>query len=497
LTGGSIDVYGEGYLNLTTLSCSFDSLIVSATYINSSLIRCMSPVMKYPTGVSLKVANNGVDFADSSKSLTYYMKVLPSIGPNVGRTLVSIQIPSIITYPFDDLRCVFGDVGQSVALLIPSGGYGTVYQCLSPPRTRTLLGSTVLDEVAMPISLLLDQQVSIATGSHFYYMNVPVVSSLQPIAGPETGGWVLQLNVTSPYKPLINAYCRFAKNPLTQTPAVAMRRVGGVGIGVLSCTVPPLSIGSNTVEIVLPVCGDLMPRMPRTEVLNTTCEDLVYEAGSIVIHARVTISSIDPPMGSAKGQQLVTVAGTGMDQAPLCCEFNGILSLTSTTSASSVTCLTPKQTDYLSPIVTVRVVLCNAFTAYEEALSDMSQFLTFTYTEDQKVRSFLPTVGYVSGGTTVSMIGYGFTSYSKYLCSFTVNKNSIQSVVRVNAAVVGSSLITCNTPNLNLNVTTMVGFIVSVNGTDDSSQLVSASFTFLESPVFFSLSPSIGTFMYT
>jgi hypothetical protein len=126
-----------------------------------------------------------------------------------------------------------------------------------------------------------------------------------------------------------------------------MRRLGGMGVGVLSCMVPPLSIGSNTVEVfiniymcvcmniyiygfmytylylliciyvyisiylqlVLPVCGDLMPRMPRSVVLNTTCEDLLYEAGSIVIYARVMISSISPPMGSAKGQQMVTVAG--------------------------------------------------------------------------------------------------------------------------------------------------------------------------------------------
>jgi hypothetical protein len=42
----------------------------------------------------------------------------------------------------------------------------------------------------MPVSLLLDQLVSITTGSHFYYMNVPVVSALQPITGPETGMYI-------------------------------------------------------------------------------------------------------------------------------------------------------------------------------------------------------------------------------------------------------------------------------------------------------------------
>jgi hypothetical protein len=180
-----------------------------------------------------------------------------------------------------------------------------------------------------------------------------------------------------------------------------------------------------------------------------------------------------------------------MDQAPLCCEFNGAVSLTQssrTSSASSVTCVTPKQTNILSSRVTVRVVLCNAFNAYEEALSDMSQFLFFEYTEDQKVLSFLPTVGYVSGGTTISIIGYGFTSYSKYLCSFA----SLSNVMRVNARVVGPSLMICITPNLNLNATTKVDFLVTVNGTDDSSKLVSASLTFLELPLFFSLTPSIG-----
>jgi hypothetical protein len=73
----------------------------------------------------------------------------------VGRTLVSIQIPKTATYPFDDLRCVFGDVGQSVAILIPVEGYWTIYQCLSPPRTRTLLGSSVLDEVYIYICMYI------------------------------------------------------------------------------------------------------------------------------------------------------------------------------------------------------------------------------------------------------------------------------------------------------------------------------------------------------
>jgi IPT/TIG domain len=64
VTGGTvITIRGTGLLNVSTLSCQFGNNTVTAKFISSNSMECLSPQTNQAQDVELGVSLNGVDFS--------------------------------------------------------------------------------------------------------------------------------------------------------------------------------------------------------------------------------------------------------------------------------------------------------------------------------------------------------------------------------------------------------------------------------------------------
>jgi hypothetical protein len=66
-----IRVQGTGFVDSPLLSCLFGAVAVSAAFQSDDLVECQPPIMPADTEVTVRVANNGVDFSSSFSIFRY------------------------------------------------------------------------------------------------------------------------------------------------------------------------------------------------------------------------------------------------------------------------------------------------------------------------------------------------------------------------------------------------------------------------------------------
>ena len=507
VTAGSVvSVVGQGYRvipssnlsNLSSLSCRFKDMVVSATFVNTTMVQCTVPAGLYGT-ISVSVANNGQDFTPSMSQVyvldpSTFWTMAPKIGPTSGGYNVTITMETPVLVG-GVVECMFG----STIVLARTTIQRLTYTCQVPPlptNTTASQGALTVDERLVTVQIRINGQ-RLASPGQFFYTPVVAITAFTPLFGPEDGGWPIRMNVAKEtgYQSNLQLSCRFAGLDAMVTATTVHR-------GQATCMVPPgLNIGANPVELLYsssPLGVGLIMAMP---------------AGSIVLHTKIVMTEIQPAFGSAwtteQTHTVVKITGNGLQTQPwlpLCCEFDGLLQrVVQNTGTDVAICNAPS---HAPGRVYVRVVVCDAYVPYPLARADPSShnFFAYEYVRGEHVASFYPTSGYSSGETTVTIVGMGFLLSSRYTCVFfgvqpttaqTDNGTITAMSITTPATVISSTVLTCRTASVPMGLEQhklrgedfRAPFALTVNGT---TSLLNASFHWLPLPVFYSSSPSLG-----
>ena len=82
LGGTLISIFGQNFVNTTTLHCQFGNVNVIATYVSSDKIKCVSPIANSTDIVSLKIIyNTGSEFLLVPHKFKYYLPELSTVLP--------------------------------------------------------------------------------------------------------------------------------------------------------------------------------------------------------------------------------------------------------------------------------------------------------------------------------------------------------------------------------------------------------------------------------
>ncbi|WP_330229120.1 IPT/TIG domain-containing protein [Nocardia sp. NBC_00508] len=268
-----------------------------------------------------------------------------------------------------------------------------------------------------------------SNGVPYTFAQVPSLTSLSPTGGPAAGGTPVTLTGSS----------------LSGTTAVNFGATPAVSFTVVSDTqvtavAPP---GAGTVQVTV-----------TTPLGSSNGLPFTYVGVPVIV-------SISPSSGPVSGGVLVSLTGSGFTGATAVnfgatpATFFGVLSDT------SIIAIAPPGTGTVAVTVT--------------AAAGTSAGVSFTYVPAPTLTSISPTTGPVTGGTTVTLTGTGFTGATAVVfgilpaTSFTVN--SPTQITAVTPVGIGTVPVTVATPG---------GIATGV------------SFTYVLPPILFFLNPPVG-----
>ncbi|MDR3454951.1 MAG: IPT/TIG domain-containing protein, partial [Rhodoferax sp.] len=371
-----VHVYGTEFFATPALACAFGpDDVVPATFLSPNHVLCPSPVHDLGT-VLLSVTINGVDFTPDYAALPFVFAPLPTVasvwpvlGSVVGGTLVTVSGANFAPVPgtylgavgFDNVVCEFGEGVAPVPAMVQSP---TSLTCIAPPAAwQTPAFVTV--RVAVNGYDLSD------TAAQFQYTPPVIVTAVQPVTGPETGGSLLTI-LGSGFSNLTELTCRF---DAVVVPAVWLAETQ------VACVAPAHAPGAAAVSV-----------SSNGEDYST---DPVYYAYATVASA----ASLWPAQGPLTGGTLVTLSGRNFVFSPLlACVFGTIATPASFINASALTCSSPPAGS--AGPVPVALTLNGVDVA--------SDALEFAYTLDAVVSAVQPAQGPSGGGTLVTLTGEGF-----------------------------------------------------------------------------------------
>ena len=110
--GTVISVYGRNFIDSDSLNCRFgNESVVSGRWVSSDRVECESP-KQYTGRLTLKIANNGVDYVSCGFYTFYYgalkFNIIPHFAASSGGTQVRLHLYQGAVDPFDSLKCRFG-----------------------------------------------------------------------------------------------------------------------------------------------------------------------------------------------------------------------------------------------------------------------------------------------------------------------------------------------------------------------------------------------------
>lgn len=261
------------------------------------------------------------------------------------------------------------------------------------------------------------------------------VVSISPAVGALAGGTAVTITGTG-----------FTATPTVTFGGVSATSIVLVNANTITCNTPAKTVGSYTVLVTNPDSS----------------------SGTTTFFYGVSVTAITPSSGSTSGGSSVTITGNGfLTGATVTIGGSSATSVT-VNSATSITCTTPAHASGAT-----NVVVTNTNTN--------SGTLTSGYTYGANpvtVTSLSVTTGVDAGGTATTITGTGFASGA----TVTFGGDSATSVV-----VVNSTTITCVTPAHAAGAVSVV-----VTNTDTGSGTLSNAFTYSNSPLLDTVSPSVG-----
>lgn len=326
-----IHVIGSGFFE-SDLSCDFSGISVSAKWISSTEIVCVSPPQVRLNGTAViqlivSIESFEIGYADFAYFPTpYLISVYPPSGPVRGGTVAQLHGRN-----FNDTKsmsCLFGGVKEVPAVFMRP----TLIECVVPNMADVL---SVEEMLTMPQSRGVS--VGFALNSFlapkklvFFYQNLVPVVDLRPAVGRV--GTTIAIYLGSLYFDVQEQiFCRFG----TDGPVVRSSKV--IANSRILVTVPDFSREAKaSAEISLSRNGiDFSPTG-----LNFT------------VHSDILIKSVSPIYGPAGGGAMVTISGSGFfDTGDFNCRFGIELVRPQIVTANRVECRSPPViTDHSAPL---------------------------------------------------------------------------------------------------------------------------------------------------
>ncbi|MBF6356046.1 IPT/TIG domain-containing protein [Nocardia higoensis] len=342
-TGGTVvTITGIGFAGATEVSFGATPA-TSFTVVSDTQITAAAPAgtgVEPVTVTTVGGVSNGSPF--TYVAAPFVAGLDPAEGPETGGTVVTIT-----------------GTGFTGATAV---GFDT-----TPATSFTVVSDTEITAVAPAgtgVELVTVTTVGgISSGVPFTYVAAPVLASLDPTAGPETGGTVVTLTGAG--------FTEASAVSFGATPAASFTVVSDSEV----TAVAPAGTGVESVTVT--TVGGVSTGLPFTYV------------------AAPVVAALDPAEGPETGGTVVTITGTGFTGAGAVTFGATPATLFTVVSDSEITAVAPAGTGV--ELVTVTTV------------GGVSTGSPFTYVAAPVLTSLDPTAGAAAGGTTVTLTGTGFT----------------------------------------------------------------------------------------
>ena len=361
IVGGTVvTIYGENFRLDSTLMCRFGVENARASYINSTTVRCTTPVSREKFGiVDVTVTNNLVDYSVTSLQFQYertskVISISPSGGFLSGGTEVELTVESLART--NTLSCKFGNVGVVPAQYIARH----ILKCISPPSLKA---------AQVPVEVSSNGVDYTADLVQFHYQRKAIVTAIAPTLGPISGYTIVNIYGVN-FVDSSSLFCAFGESvpslwqrkgyrPSTQctyienmhsdnstcpaTDAQSSKQLA------FTCFVRAHWIAANHIQCIAP------PFQQGTVTIKVTNNDMDYSttgAHYTYIQA-IDVYSVSPSFGAVGASTSVTVHGSGfVFSRSLYCRF-GLLSVAAMyVNSTTVVCTAP---DAAEGVVDVRV----------------------------------------------------------------------------------------------------------------------------------------------
>jgi hypothetical protein len=295
-------VLGSGFADYN-VHCQFGGSgtpsMVRAVLLNSSALRCSTPVQAAANGAELEVTLNGDDATHSLTSdgviFSYFNGseariegVAPLGGPTEGGTLVTLSGRGFADH--GGVYCRFGSSSASVVAATRLSD--TRLKCLSPAVVTS-------GEVALALTLNSNLTAFIVSTTNFSYFGSRAVhvSLVTPAAGPRAGGSLLNIS-GSGFAALGGVRCRFGRPTLVTEATV-------VDEALVRCVSPALTGG----------LGGTVVGVGQRERVQVTLNGQDYTSSEATFVGydltQVHVSALVPSGGPIAGETQVVVLGSG------------------------------------------------------------------------------------------------------------------------------------------------------------------------------------------
>jgi hypothetical protein len=474
-------VRGLNFFDSELLSCSFrnNTIVVIATWINSSALSCLAPLYDHhlndvTTTTTVRVSNNRVEWTDASLIFEYVRlprltSIAPGFGSIRGGTRLSVRGEQFLSGA--TLYCFFGTQLRSTAQYISS----TLVRCLTP-----LTASAGPLKVTVGPSSATESLFTVDGAWLKYTYTPPVrVLAVSPDAGPARGGTIITMMGMN----FVNSNlltCRFSTgsgDSRQNFTSVAQF----LSTTLSQCVAPPLEqlIGA----------GAQFTDVLAVIELSSNAQDFTSDGNTFKFSAVPRVLSVTPSRGSVFGGTIVTVRGSHLGTTSTLCRF-GDSSRSSPAvivSAEEIQCVTPASRSATRVTLEISVdsgstyVRSNVgFNFVGKQTTMLSQNTSTTMMLKPHIISITPPSASCGGGADIVVAGRDFINVASLACRFG------RSIVR--AVFFSRTEIRCKAPR---HVPSRTSFEVTVDGTHFSTS--NSAFVFDRQPEVHAVSPSIGS----
>ena len=464
--GTLIEVAGTAFVNSTALSCRLGSRNLPGVFIDSEHVRCTTPPSVSSSPLSLEISNNGVDYTNSAVKFTFVpglsiRYLWPTNGPIIGGTKVVVHGSGFSGGA--NVLCVFD--GRDTLATVRSDNE---LDCPTPGRNAT---------GRVKVELTNNQVDKVSSSIAFTYVEPILLTNVSPAqSGEEGGAAVVVTGHNFIASPSLN--CRFGRQDATPALWISSTQI--------SCLTPSSPAG----------LGDMS--------LSVSNNGQDFARGSLLFTfiPAFTVIRSQPRTGPVDGGTEVTLMGTGLSETgPWACVFGEAVAVLATQLATGhLRCKSPPQPPGRVPLRVFRsgsplgsAVSGAVAAASTSSLRDFG--ITFEYQGTVFLSSVEPRSGSTSGGTPITLRGFGFANASMLTCGFSEQNGRFLSSPAVQAS--GSTAV-CSSPPLTSGKgyayvagPTVVTVTVSLNGVDFTRR--GLQYTYYQPVEVFGLFPAMGS----
>jgi IPT/TIG domain len=457
LGGTAVTVSGTGFSASSGLFyCRFGSVLVPADSVqqHGTTALCRAPPMPAGTVLSVDITNNGADFSSSGLTYSYSAPVVvtgvqPRSGPVSGGTVVTVTAAdngfsgqTAISCKFDGVQTVPGAVDTVSGACI----------CVAPASVQ---------RGAVALTVSSNGQDYSSAAWQFVYTSDAVLSSLQPLAGPETGGTVLHV-FGSGFAEAANAAAAQPQCQFSSESGPAVRTAGAViSDSVLACTTPAHRPEAVAVSV------------------SFNGQQFAAVADSFACQASVQIHALQPALGPVYGGTVVTVVGANfVNSTDFSCDVGGRRAAAVYIDRGTAQCTVPAAAALTAAAVTIELSNNGIDYTQHSAL--------YQYVSMPTVRTVAPLNGPTTGSTVLTVTHSGDSSISS-------SSSELQCVI--GGAVVPALSHTATSVQCATRARTAAGLVtveLTVNGGADVTT-EGLTYAYLDPAVVTAISPTSGS----